>query len=228
VLDPGSAGRGRHDHVRLRAPAGSWLVLGESFNKGWRAWCDDRDLGEPRVLDGYANGWLLDRDCSRARFVWGPQRIVDWIYVLSGLFCVGLLAFLVLAAGRRGGTSRAAALVPDVPAVPRPFIPALALALPLAMVVGFVFALRAGAVAAPLLFLILWRGVPTRALVLVAGALLAVVVPLLYLLFPGEDRGGYDTDYGIQHLGAHWVAVAALVLLALSLARALSALRRAQ
>jgi hypothetical protein len=103
---------------------------------------------------------------------------------------------------------------------------ALAAALLAAAVFGFVFALRAGVVIGPAVGLVLWRGVSARALTLAAGALLAVVVPLLYLLSPGDDRGGYDTRYAIEHLGAHWVAVAAFVLLVLALARTLATARR--
>jgi hypothetical protein len=103
---------------------------------------------------------------------------------------------------------------------------AAALALAIGAVCAFVFALRAGAVAAPLAFLIFWRGVPTRTLILAAGALLAVVVPALYLLFPSTDRGGYSTEYATDHLGAHWVAVAALVMLAIALWRTLSTASR--
>ena len=43
---------GRHDDVRVRVDGPAWLVLGESFNRGWRASCDDRDLGAPQVVDG--------------------------------------------------------------------------------------------------------------------------------------------------------------------------------
>ena len=60
------------------------------------------------------------------------------------------------------------------------------------------------------------------ALILAAGALLAIVVPALYLLFPADDRGGYNTDYAAEHLGAHWVAVGAVVLLILALAAVLA------
>jgi hypothetical protein len=91
---------------------------------------------------------------------------------------------------------------------------------------GFVFALRAGVLIGPAVALILWRGVPARALTLAAGGLLAVAVPVLYVLFPGDDRGGYDTRYAVEHLGAHWVAVAAFVLLFLALARTLLTARR--
>ena len=58
---------------------------------------------------------------------------------------------------------------------------------------------------------------------LTAGGLLGLVVPLLYVLFPGKNRGGFSTTYATDHLGAHWVAVGAVVLLLVALARALRA-----
>jgi hypothetical protein len=91
-----------------------------------------------------------------------------------------------------------------------------------AAVFGFAFALRAGVAIGPAVALVMWRGFSARAMIAAAGALLAIVVPALYVLFPGTDRGGYDTAYAVQHLGAHWVAVAAVVLLVLALARTLS------
>jgi hypothetical protein len=87
---------------------------------------------------------------------------------------------------------------------------------------GFLFGLRAGVVVGPAFALILWRGIDTRTLLKGAGALLIVVIPLLYLIFPGQNQGGWDVDYAPEHLGAHWVAVAAFALLALALARDLS------
>jgi membrane protease YdiL (CAAX protease family) len=96
-----------------------------------------------------------------------------------------------------------------------------------ALAFGFAFALRAGVVIGPATALILWRGASTRALVTTAGALLAVVVPALYVLFPSTDRGGYNTAYPVDHLGAHWVTVAAVVLLILALGRELSRASRA-
>ena len=63
------------------------------------------------------------------------------------------------------------------------------------------------------------------ALVLTAGALLGLVVPALYVLFEGDDRGGYSTTYAADHLGAHWVAVGAVALLLFALARSLSTAR---
>ena len=72
----------------------------------------------------------------------------------------------------------------------------------------------------------LWRGIGARALTAAAGALLLVVVPVLYLLFPGNDHGGFDTKYATEHLGAHFVAVAAYVLLATAVWRVSTATRR--
>src|SRR5205085_296252 len=62
-------------------------------------------------------------------------------------------------------------------------------------VFGFVFALRAGVVAGPVVAFIAWRGLSPRALILSAGVLLAGAVPLLYILFPGTYHGGYDPEY---------------------------------
>jgi hypothetical protein len=47
-------------------------------------------------------------------------------------------------------------------------------------------------------------------------------VPILYLAVPVEDQGGYNTSAPMDRIAAHWVAVAAIVLLALALYRALA------
>jgi hypothetical protein len=80
----------------------------------------------------------------------------------------------------------------------------------------------------PVVALVLWRGVSARALITAAGALLAIVVPALYILFPVTDRGGYNTRYPVDRLGAHWATVAAVTLLILALARTLSTASRAR
>jgi arabinofuranan 3-O-arabinosyltransferase len=92
-------------------------------------------------------------------------------------------------------------------------------------VLGFVFALRAGAVIAPLTTLVLWRAIGPRTLILAAGGLLGLVVPAIYMLFSPTDRGGFNFDYAHDLLGAHWVAVGALTLLMLALGRTLAAQR---
>ena len=70
-----------------------WLVLGESHNKGWKAHIGSRDLGPPTLIDGYANGWLIDVDNPSELLVvdleWAPQKSV-WMGITASLF--GLLA----------------------------------------------------------------------------------------------------------------------------------------
>jgi hypothetical protein len=230
VSDPGRLGRSEVDGVRLSGARGNWLVLGQSYNRGWRAYCGDHSLGAPVPIDGFANGWMVDRDCPQASFRFGPQRAVEWGYAISALACLALLLLLLLLRRRRmdAAPQPPDPWLPESPAPARmPLARAAAIALPAALLLAFLFALRAGPPIWIALTFVLWRGVGARALTLAAGALLLVVVPLLYAIFPGPDRGGFNPDYAVEHLGAHWVAVAAYVLLAAALARSVSTASRA-
>lgn len=218
VTDLGDAGRGRHDGVRVRLREPALLILGESYNRGWRAYCDERSLGEPRPVDGYANGWRAPASCRDVRFAFAAQTPVNAGYAISALAC---LLLLVLLAIRRPGpaTLDEAPWAPTAPpgrlSLPR----ALAVAAPLAAVLGFVFALRAGVALFPVLTFVLWRGVRWRTLALAGGGLLALE-PAIYLAFMPTERGdGYNFNYPLDLVGAHWVAVAGVVLLGLSLWR---------
>ena len=78
-----------------------WLVLGQSFDEGWRASIDGTDLGAPDLVDGFANGWLVPAGGAgehEVAFTWTPQGAV-W----RGLFvsAVALLGCLVLTLRRR-------------------------------------------------------------------------------------------------------------------------------
>ncbi len=75
----------------------------------------------------------------------------------------------------------------------------------------------------PLLTLVLWRGVPSWALALVAAGLLGVCVPAAYAVLSPRDRGGYNFEYSLETLWAHWIGVAALVLLLVACWRSLRA-----
>jgi arabinofuranan 3-O-arabinosyltransferase len=236
VVDDGREQHGDRDGVRVDVAGPSWLVLGQSYDMQWRASCDGRDLGAPEPVEGYANGWPVDRGCRDVRFTYAPQRLADIAGAISLVGAAGLLALLAMVALRRRGLR-------DTPAEPlaladppraRPLAPrhAVAVALPVAVVVAAVFGLRAGIVAAPAVFVILWRGVSDRVLALLAAALLGVAVPLVYLvvaLLVSEDRlGGNSTQYGADRLAAHWLAVGAVVALAIVLWRTLAAVARRQ
>ena len=234
VVTPGSIRRGSMTGTRLSVRGPSWLVLGESYNRGWRAFCGGRALGAPVPIDGYANGWRVGTGCRTARFEFAPNRIAYWGYALSAVACALLLVYLLVARRRRlaaAAESGDGAFASSIQAADRPpSMPlrrALLLALPAALAVAFVFAARTGPIAWLLLTLVLWRGIGARALIVAAAGLLLVVVPALYLIFPGTDLGGFDTSYAQEHLGANWVAVAAYVLLATALCRVVAAISRA-
>lgn len=81
---------------------GGWLVLGQSHNEGWRARLGGVDLGAPTLVDGAANGWLVDgADVRRSLHLeWTPQRWIDRGMMASALGVV--LCLLIALLGRRG------------------------------------------------------------------------------------------------------------------------------
>ncbi len=97
---------------------GRWLVLGQSHNRGWQAVADGVDLGEPVVIDGYANGWWLPAGAETAvQLRWRPQRLVDIALALSAVFVV--LTIGLAWRGRRGPD------LSDPPGSPLPRLPEL-------------------------------------------------------------------------------------------------------
>jgi hypothetical protein len=85
------------------ADAPFWLVLGESQNAGWRARVDGEDLGPSRLVDGYANGWLVRPDSRNVtvELEWTPQRTVQRSLAVSILAVVGCVAIVVVSTGER-------------------------------------------------------------------------------------------------------------------------------
>jgi arabinofuranan 3-O-arabinosyltransferase len=229
VLDDGDMGEGARTGTQVRIDRPAWIVLAESFSPAWRASCDGHGLGAPVPLQGYANGWPVERGCRTVDFWFQPNRTVLPFYALSLAGCLTFLGGLLLwvRRRRRAGASSAPAPADIPPGTPLrlPLGRALALAFALCLVVGFCFGLRAGAVSGPTLLWILWRGTPSRTLMAVVAVALMLVVPILYLAHSGANLGGYNTHYAMSHLVAHWVAVGALVLVAVVLVRALSRAR---
>ena len=85
-----------------------WLVLGESHNRGWVASVDGHDLGKGKLVNGYANGWLVDPKNARTLDVtltWTPQRTV-WIAL--AVSCLTMLLCTALALGLLSRRRRAA------------------------------------------------------------------------------------------------------------------------
>jgi arabinofuranan 3-O-arabinosyltransferase len=219
--------------VRVAANGPSWLVLGESYDPGWRARCDGRDLGAPRPMQGYANAWPVAGGCRSASFAYGPQRLAVAGYALSGAGCLALLVLLLAGRARALAAARRTAppgALPAAPARPARLAPrrAALVALAAAIVLGFCFGLRAGVVLGPLLGLALWRGAGDGLLLKASAALLAIGVPLAYAfvaLFGPRNPGGYDTSYATDRIAGHWLALAGLTALGLVLWRTLAAAR---
>jgi arabinofuranan 3-O-arabinosyltransferase len=92
-----------------------WLSFGQSWNPGWKATVDGRDLGPSVVIDGYASGWKLDpaevgTGPLEVRVDWTPQRVIWFGILLSGVAVVACLVLIVVGArsARRRRTEDAA------------------------------------------------------------------------------------------------------------------------
>jgi hypothetical protein len=160
-------------------------------------------------------------------FAFVPNRALIAADVISLVACLVLLALLVVRRPRAGPASLAP--LPDAPARAWPLRRALAAGIAAGLVLGFVFALRAGAVLGPLTFLVLWRGVSARTLALAAGAGLLVALPVLHLAV-GLPEEGFDTNYAVERIAEHWLVVGAMCALGgalwLTLSPALARRRR--
>lgn len=94
-----------------------WLVLGQSYNQGWHATADGRDLGPPTLVNGYANGWKVPAGTDIALHAeWTPQKVV-WGMIATSLAFVVLALALVLWPRRRR------AVAGDVPDDARSWVP---------------------------------------------------------------------------------------------------------
>ena len=229
VLDAGHMGNSSVTGIRVRVNAPSWLVLGESYSPGWQASCNGRSLGAPRVIDAFANGWRVDQGCRTVSIWFAPQSDVIAGYVVGALACLVLL--IVLAAGLIRARAREAISAPErVPAAPalslvRPGHPAghrFPAVLGFSLVGGAVgvllFGVTAGILMALAFAVIVSCRLSSEAVIAAAGVLLVIALPVYYVLATPRDRKGYDAGYAMQHAAGHWIAAAAVALLALALA----------
>lgn len=212
VTKPGHVGHASLDGAEVALRGRSWLVLGESFDIGWQATCDGRSLGAPQVIDGYANGWRAPADCRKVAFTFAPQNGVDKSYVLSG--SVVLVLILLLLFGPRPTAVPAPREMPgDRPRRGRSLRVAIPAGILIAIPFGLIFALRYTPVIAIGLALVFWRGVRPRTLALSAAAILGILVPAIYLIVSPPNRNGFNFEYSVRLIDAHWAAVAAVLLL---------------
>jgi arabinofuranan 3-O-arabinosyltransferase len=91
--------------IRTGAAGGPWyLVVGQGYDRRWRATMDGRPLGPPLLLDGYSVGWrITDQRPHRFEVAFGPQRAANWSLAASG---AGLVLVAVLLAGPLRGEVR--------------------------------------------------------------------------------------------------------------------------
>jgi hypothetical protein len=170
-------------------------------------------------IQGFANGWPVERGCRRASFEFAPNRVLLGGDAISLVACLALLA--LLAVRRPRAVPGVLEPLAPAPARPWPVRRALVAALAAGAALGFLFALRAGAVLAPLTFVVLWRGVSARTLALVAGGVLLVAVPVAHLAAGLPDEG-FDTSYAVARIAEHWLAVGAVCALGGALLRTLA------
>jgi len=86
--------------IRTGPAAGPYyLVVGQGYDRRWRAAMEGRWLGPPLLLDGYSVGWrITDQRPHRFEVAFGPQRAASLSLAVSG---AGLALVAVLLVGPR-------------------------------------------------------------------------------------------------------------------------------
>jgi hypothetical protein len=195
-----------------------WLVLGQSDNAGWEATVDGTNVGGSTLVDGYANGWLVQPPSGSfpVTLEWKPQQKV-WIAL--AVSAVALVLCLVLALRRRRpstppddeeplGFENPLVATGDRPRVGPVLVGAAAVAVIGALLSAWWVGLVAGALVA-----VVGRWPRARVLVTL-GAPLALGACALYVIVQ-QHRYGYpsDLDWPPQFTRINEVAWLAVILL---------------
>lgn len=204
-----------------------WLVLGQSRSEGWSASIAGGDgLGPSRLVDGYANGWLVTPGARNFEIVldWTPQRRVwvsIWISVAFALACLVLVGITWRRARARAlapapGDAAVALRGPFAGSVAAGAMPALArvgVSALVGVVAGVVSAPWIGVLAAVATAGALW--VPRARVVLVLGPPVLLAIAALYIVY-GQRRYEFDPIFEWPTLFPRartlgWLAVVLLV-----------------
>ena len=186
-----------------------WLVLGESYSSGWKAWCTNRageetELGAPVQIDGFANGWRITGDsCRSARFAFGPQRyaaIGYWISGIGGTLVVALLLF--------AGWKRRRQIRPHAAALPSAPTTSVDIRRNAGINLAFSRVDQSGAGARAD-----WRSSRVSVVLSLIAALAVTIVGVLYILDSLAASPIIYFDYPLDHGTEHWIAFIAMLAL---------------
>jgi hypothetical protein len=212
-------------------------VLAESYSRGWRAWCRSRDgheyeLGPSQPIDGFGNGWRIDdANCTRTRFAYAPQTSADVGYWISAIAAIVLLALFAVAGllRRFGGSLQAvSARAPQPTATSTTrrlgWVPAAVTGVVVGVGAVALSDSVAGILAGALAFAVARLGASSTRMYALAA--FAVALALLDYLIAAPASSVIDIDFVHGRLAGHWLALAAMVALAVGAALEVAALRR--
>jgi len=177
-----------------------WLVLGQSLSNGWKATVrGGESLGDPTLIDGFANGWQIDPAVTGTSFTvdisWTPQKTVWGGLALSFFWFIGLCTAALVVAWRRRKLVRALPTATDPQLVASELTNSTSTTLRIGVLVGmtalsaFVGGLGVAIAMAIITTLLLWtrRRTAISALVVV-GSIGGIVLLYTGLQFGHEYR----------------------------------------